>query len=42
MGSACENCGKHAASTIEFNSAVVCPACFDEQVARMASEMAQS
>lgn len=41
MGNTCENCGKFAASTIEFNSVVICPSCFDKEVARIASEMVQ-
>lgn len=36
MGS-CENCTKLSLSLIEFNSVLLCPACFDREIQRLAT-----
>lgn len=36
MGS-CENCNKISVSLIEFNSVLLCPACFDKEIQRLSA-----
>ncbi len=36
MGS-CENCAKLSLSLIEFNSVLLCPACFDKEIQRLSA-----
>ncbi len=36
MGS-CQNCAKMSLSLIEFNSVLLCPACFDKEIQRLST-----
>jgi len=37
MGTSCQNCNKLTASLIEFNSVLLCPACFDKEIQRLST-----
>lgn len=37
MGTSCENCNQISVSLIEFNSVLLCPACFDKEIQRLSA-----
>jgi hypothetical protein len=39
MGTSCEGCNKLSASLIEFNSVLLCPACFDREIQRISASI---
>jgi hypothetical protein len=39
MKTGCENCGKSASSSIEFNSVLLCPECFEKEIKRIAADV---
>jgi len=41
MRTSCENCNKLATSLIEFNSVLLCPACFDKEIERISAAIVE-